>query len=143
MKTIRLSIVLVVVLAGIFPGAIDLLAQNPTADLEALVGRIEAKRRAGKVTELELAREINEFSDLLNKYRGQKTNEVAMILFVKAMLYVEALHDLEMGVNLLEQVKADFPRTGVAQAADDVIRQIRAGPPDQGTGGPPRGARGG
>jgi len=112
-----------------FIGGTDLLAQNPTADLEALVSRIDAKRRAGKFTEMELAREVNEFSDLLNKYRGQKSNEVAMILFVKATLYLQAFNDLEMGVNLLEQVKAEFPRTDVALMANDLIRQIREGPP--------------
>jgi len=126
-----------------FAGATDLLAQNPTADLEALVGRIEAKLRSGNSTEMELAREINEFSNLLNKYRGQKTNEVAMILFVKATFYLEALRDVEMCVNLLEQVKVDFPRTDVALMADDLIRQIRAGPPDKDAGGQQRGGPGG
>lgn len=125
MKTNRLLPLFAVILTFMFSGATELLAQNPTADLEALVARIEAKRRAGRYTEMELAHEVNEFSDLLNKYRGQKTNEVAMILFVKANLYLQAFHDLEMGVNLLEQVKADFPRTDVALMADDLLQQIR------------------
>lgn len=143
MKANPLFIIIVAVF-GMFSFSVgEVRAQSPSADLEALVKRIEAKFRAGKRTEMELAREVNEFSDLLNKYRGQKTNEVAMILLVKAQLYLEGFNDIEMGVNLLEQVKAEFPRTEVALAADDLIRQVREAVQKQRAERQQRGAGGG
>src|SRR4051812_21877319 len=63
------------------------------ADLEVLVGKIQAKISEGKKTEKDLAEEVKEFDVLLAKYKGQKTDDVAKILLMKATLYLEIFDD--------------------------------------------------
>ncbi len=97
---------------------------TPDAELKALVAKVRAKMQAGEVTAATLAPELAEFDTLLAKYAGKKTDEVAMILMMKATLYTQVLDDEPAGVKLLEQVKADFPGTRAATAAERSIAAI-------------------
>lgn len=99
-------------------------ASGPTADFEALFSRIKTKLQAGQHSEEELAPELKEFDTILAKYSAQKSDEVAMVAVMKARLYLEVFEDLGKGLALLQQVKADFPGTKVAEHLDGPIEAI-------------------
>ena len=82
------------------------------ADLKALVTKVRTKLQEGKKTEADLAPELKEFDTLLDKYKGEKTDDVAQILQMKAMLYQQVLKDTEKGDALLAQLKRDYPDSG-------------------------------
>lgn len=95
------------------------------ADLQVLMGKVQTKWGGNKMTEPDLAAEIKEFDALLEKYKGQKSDDVAQILFLKAMLYLQILEDVEKGAKLIEQVKTDFPETALAKRADAIFASVK------------------
>ncbi len=99
---------------------------SPTADLQELVGRIQAKLDQGKNTAADLANELSAFDALLAKYREQKTGDVAQILYAQALLYVEVFHENDKALLLLRRLKTDFPSTEPAVSADRMIESFEA-----------------
>ncbi|MBL9190476.1 MAG: TlpA family protein disulfide reductase [Opitutaceae bacterium] len=99
-------------------------AQDAAADLKALVETIQGKLRAGQGSAAQLAPELAQFETLLEKYRGQKTEEVARIAFMRATLFLQVLDDTEKGTAYLQQLKADFPGTAAAANADRAIAAV-------------------
>ena len=67
------------------------------------------------------APELKEFDALLAKHKGEKTDEVAQILFMEAMLYLQVLDNTDKGDELIEQLQRDFPDTKPAQNADKML----------------------
>jgi len=49
--------------------------------------------------------------DLLAEHKGEKTDAVAQILYMKAMLYVQIFHDEVKADELMAQLKTDFKDT--------------------------------
>lgn len=94
-------------------------------DLQAIVMAITEKLQAGQNTEPALAPEIARFDALLAEHAGQKTDDVAQILVVKALLYLQVLEDQEQGLALLKQLKADFPDSTQAAEVDTVVAAIK------------------
>ena len=84
---------------------------DATAELNALVTKINADISAGKRTEAELADELKQFDVLLAEHKGEKTDAVARILYMKATLYGEVLQNDAKAEELLEQLKTDFKDT--------------------------------
>ena len=87
MKTKLLSALLFAALLAL-PRPTD-AAEEPsgaTKDLKELITHIQKKLQAGDRTEEKLAGEMKEFDVLLAKYKGEKTDDVAQILFMKAQL---------------------------------------------------------
>jgi len=82
---------------------------DASVELKDLVGKIQAKLRAGQNTEENLASELKEFDALLAEHKGEKTDDVAQILFMEAMLYEQVLHNPDKSATLIEQLKRDFP----------------------------------
>ena len=82
---------------------------DASAELKALIGKIQTKLRTGDKTEAAMAPELKEFDDLLAEHKGEKTDEVAQILFMKASLYEQVFKDKAKGDALMEQLKTDFP----------------------------------
>jgi peroxiredoxin len=82
---------------------------DAAAELKALVSKIQTKLQAGQKTEADLAPELKEFDALLAAHKGEKTDEVAQILMMKAMLYEQVLKDKAKGDALMAQLKQDFP----------------------------------
>ena len=80
-----------------------------SAELEALVSKIQTKLREGKKTQADLAPEIKEFDTLLAQHKGEKTDDVAQILFMEASLYEQVLKDTAKSDALFAQLKQDFP----------------------------------
>ena len=89
---------------------------DPQAQLNDLISRINRKIRDRQGQAEALAAEIGEFDKLLAQHAGQKTDEVANILYMKAKLYIQVFQDPATGVTLLQQVQKDFPAT--SRAAD-------------------------
>ncbi len=87
-------------------------AEEPSAaaqELKELVTKIQTKLKAGDRTEDKLADELKEFDALLARHKGEKTDDVAQILLMKAQLYSQVLKDEEKGKALIEQLKQEFP----------------------------------
>ena len=87
---------------------------NPAAaaDLRALVTKVQATikaKKGEKVTESDFASELKEFDALIEKYKGDKSDEAAQIVMMKASLYSQVLNDEKKGDEALEQLKRDFP----------------------------------
>ena len=94
-------------------------------EFRELFTRIQAKLQADKNTEADLAGELKEFDAILAKHKEEKTDEVAQVLMMKAMLYLQVLHDSEKGIALVQQVKKDFPDTEPGKGADKVLESLK------------------
>lgn len=94
---------------------------DAAAELKALVSKIQAKLAEDKKTEKDLAPELKEFDALIAKHHGEKTDAVAQIVFMKALLYVQVFENTEKGVEMLKGLKNDFPGTKAAENAEPVI----------------------
>jgi len=96
------------------------------AELSALTAKIRTKLQSGSNSEADLAPEIKQFDELLAKHKGEKTDAVARILLMKAMLYVQVLDKPEKTRELLGQLKTDFPDTGPSKDADRILESLKA-----------------
>ena len=100
---------------------------DPTVELKALVTKIKADIRAGKRTETALADDLKQFDVLLAEHKGEKTDAVARILYIKAVLYVEIFHNDAKAAELEKQLKTDFKGTEfVASLEKQEARQAEA-----------------
>jgi len=95
-----------------------------TTELQALVGKIKTKLQSGARTEEALAEEVKGFDVILAAHKDEKTDAVAQVLMMKAMLYVEVFQNVEKGTALLTQVKTDFPQTQIAQKIDSILGML-------------------
>ena len=93
-------------------------------ELDTLVEKVKTQLQAGKNTEADLAPDFKEFDDLLAEHKDEKTDAVANILMMKAMLYVEVLQDNAKATEELQQLKTDFPNTEVAKKADPIVASL-------------------
>ena len=95
--------------------ALPVLAQTTNnvlaTELHALVQQVQTKLRTGKTTEADLAPELQKFDLLLAAHAGEKTDELAQVRYMKAMLYAEVLKDTAKADEMLKQLKADFKGT--------------------------------
>ncbi len=92
MKTKLLAALVLFALSLSLATAVAAEASAASTELNALVTKIQAKLRQGeKITEADLAPELKEFDALLAKHKDEKTDDVAQILFMKAMLYQQVL----------------------------------------------------
>ncbi len=94
---------------------------GPSADLIALFQKIQSRLQNGAITEEALSTEIQEFDSLLEKYRDDKSDEVAEILYMKMALFGEVFDNSEKAIALGRQLEAEFPGTAPAAAAARVI----------------------
>ena len=85
-------------------------------ELKELITSVQAKLKEGKKTETDLAPDLKAMDALLAKHKGEKTDDVAQILYMKATLYSQVLDNEEKGEELLKQLERDFPDS--KQAAD-------------------------
>jgi peroxiredoxin len=114
-------------LSGLTASAQD--STGPAAELKDLVTKIQTKLKDGKKTEADLAPEMKEFDALMAKHKGEKTDDVAQILYMQAMLYSQVLDNETKSDELLAKLEKEFPDSKQAatikkQAAS---KKIRAG----------------
>ena len=103
------------------------LAQEKSAaatELKELMTKVSAKMKESPPTENDLADELKEFDTLLARHKGEKTDDVAQILFMKAQLYLQVFDNFEKGTELINQLKRDFPETKQGKSADKVLESI-------------------
>ncbi|HWA29313.1 MAG TPA: TlpA disulfide reductase family protein [Lacunisphaera sp.] len=97
------------------------------AKVKDLVGRITEKLKAGQRTEKELAAEIGEFATIAG---AAKPDEAAMVILMKARLYLEVFQDPAKGVAILKQIATDYPNAPVtprlAAVIDDIENRMAA-----------------
>ncbi len=97
---------------------------GPQADFKELFEKIGDKLRTGHQTEEALAEELKGFDAILAKYPGQKTDDLAFVVFMKARLYLEVFENLDKALAILRQLQADYPETEVAKNMDDIIASL-------------------
>jgi thiol-disulfide isomerase/thioredoxin len=71
----------------------------------------KVKEGNGNVTAEDLADDIKAIDALLAKHAGEKTDELANVAYMKAMLYIQVLDDKKTGEALAEKVKTDYKGT--------------------------------
>jgi len=123
MKTKILIVVAAVLL--LLSGQRGLAAEtnNAATELKDLVTKVRAKLSQGKPTEKDLGDELKQFDTLLAEHKGEKTDDVARILLMKAMLYKQVLDDTNKAAELMSQLERDFPDTKVVAG----VKQQEAG----------------
>ena len=103
------------------------LAQEKSAaatELKELMTKVTAKlkelrppsppgtpRKIVKISEADMSGELKQFDALLAKHEGEKTDDVAQILYMKHMVYAEVIGDKEKSAELLAQLKKEFPES--------------------------------
>lgn len=97
---------------------------DPQADLRELVSKVVGGIKEGRKTAAQLQPEIRQFDGLLMKYREQKSDEVAEILFTRAMLYLQVLADYEAAIEDVRLLQKSFPDSSRAKKADEIIESI-------------------
>ncbi len=105
-----------------------LLAAEPSSaasDLKTLVNKVQTKLRAGKKSEADLAPELKEFDALIEKHKDEKSDDAAQIVMMKAMLYLQILDQGPKAMELVQQIKTDYPDTRVAKNADQVLEGMK------------------
>ena len=104
------------------PAAVPAPATVAT-ELSAIVGKVSAKLSAGQRTAEALAPELAEFDSLLAKH-PEKNDDVAQVVLMKAMLYVQVLGDEDGGKKILNQLVADYAGTKAATQAANTLAQL-------------------
>lgn len=111
------------------------LAQDAKTEGEALFSKIRAKLQQSEVrakmtssslTANDLEPEYSQFDALLKKYKGQKTDDVAQILIMKAMVLIQLLDETDKGLELIAQLKKEFPDTKPGQQADQIVKEVKS-----------------
>jgi thiol-disulfide isomerase/thioredoxin len=98
-------------IAALFLSGQRAFTADATNELNTLVAKIRTDMAAGKTTESALADDVKQFDVLLAEHKGEKTDTVARILYMKAMLYGQVFHDEAKADALENQLKADFKDT--------------------------------
>ena len=93
-------------------------------ELKALVDEVSAKLQNTPPTSEALAPELAKFDALLAKHAGEKTDAVANIALMKAVLYIQVLNDQQAGRDTLLKLKNDFPGTKAANTVDQILAQL-------------------
>jgi len=122
-------LILLTVAALLLPGY-RLCAAEPSAaaaELKDLVTRIQASLHEGKHTEADQADHLKEFDALLTKHKGETSDDVADIAFMKATLYIRVFQQTDKGSELLKQLQRDFPDSAPAKQVDQILANIRLG----------------
>lgn len=105
---------------------LGLAADKPEAstELKDLVAKVQAKLQQGQKTEADLSDELKQFDVLLAEHKGEKTDDVAQILLMKAFLYLQVFDNTDKGTEFLQQLKHDFPGTKPGQSVDKILASI-------------------
>jgi len=86
---------------------------DASQELTDLVKKVRTDIKAGKKTEDALSDDLKQFDVLLAEHKGEKTDAVARILYMKAMLYSQVIHDTAKGDALMSQLTNDFSGTSL------------------------------
>ena len=93
-------------------------AGDATTELKALVGKIRDDLADGKTNKADLADYMKQFDVLLAEHQGEKTDAVANIVYMKAMLYDQIFNDPAKAAALVKQLKLDYQGTEFVAALE-------------------------
>ncbi len=128
MKSAKILGVLIVALAAVTDLMHAQVAKPPEKsmdpELQAIVQSIQTKLKAGKTTEADLSSDLASFDKLLAKHDGEKSDAVAQIVFMEAMLYLQVLDNPTKGKALIEKLKTDYPNTKLGMKADQILKSM-------------------
>ncbi len=103
-----------------------------STQLKALVMKVRTDIQAGKTTEAALSDDLKQFDVLLAQHKGEKTDAVAQILYVKATLYAEVIQNTAKADALMKQLTNDYSGTAFVamlqkqQAQESAVSKIQA-----------------
>jgi len=98
---------------------------DASAELTTLVAQVQTKLRNGQKAESDFAGDLKQFDALLAEHQAEKTDPVAQILLMKAMLYLEVFDNTAKGTELVQQLKRDYPDTTQGKNADAILENIQ------------------
>jgi thiol-disulfide isomerase/thioredoxin len=84
---------------------------NPTNELKALIAKVNVDIQSGKRTEAELSGDLQQFDTLLAEHKGEKTDIMARVLYMKATLYSEVIGDTAKADALIKQLENEYSGT--------------------------------
>lgn len=84
---------------------------DASQELKALVAKVRTDIQSGKTTEADLSDDLKQFDTLLAEHKGEKTDAVASILYMKAILYSQVIHDDAKSAALMNQLTNEFSGT--------------------------------
>jgi thiol-disulfide isomerase/thioredoxin len=125
MKKLLLSIFAAAGFMALSPAGFAAETNDVTADMKAIVAKINAKLQAGKMSEADMADDIKAFDALYAKHKSEKTDAVAGIQLMKAQLYMQVLQDPEKAVECFQQIKRDMPDTKTGQMAEAALEPLK------------------
>src|SRR6185436_999236 len=111
----------------------DLFTQGPTPlqrELKPISERIQAKILAGAHDRKLFTNELNAIEEVLRRYPAERPEKLAEVRYGLAIGHWKLFNDPTRAIQLLEQLKRDFPQTTYApKAASDIeaIPKIDAG----------------
>ena len=126
----KIKFLFILAVAALMSAQTSLRAQavdSPTAtqtQLHDLVQKVQIKIKAGKDAESDYADDLKAFDALTAAQKGAKTDDAALIVYMKAQLYLEVIKNYEKGAAIMKQIKADYPDTKYGQNVDKVLASI-------------------
>jgi peroxiredoxin len=124
----KIHVVCLLAVIALLHGTPPALAEDTnsaTAELKALVTKVQDKLHQGQRTSTDLAPELKEFDTLIEKHKGEKTDETAQIVLMKAMIYLEIFEDTEKGTEMIQGLKRDYPDTKAGKNAEAILANIQ------------------
>jgi peroxiredoxin len=94
------------------------------AQLRALVQEIQAKANAGQRSESNYVAELKSFDALISSQEVTNREDLAQIEFMKGVLYVEVLGNLDKSAETFQHVIASYPEAKFGRVAQDVLSQV-------------------
>jgi peroxiredoxin/cell fate (sporulation/competence/biofilm development) regulator YlbF (YheA/YmcA/DUF963 family) len=125
----KIRLLAAAVLAGLLVASPLSAASAPKpvqGEFQKLVQQVQTKIQKGETTAEALAPELQAFDALLAKYPGDKSDDVAVVLLMKGMLYLEVLEDPDQALAAFRKLKVDFPQGEYAAKMDAEIAQVEA-----------------
>jgi thiol-disulfide isomerase/thioredoxin len=129
-------LITLIVIAATLPARFVFADATADADvstqLKALVMKVRTDIQAGKTTEAALSDDLKQFDVLLAQHKGEKTDAVAQILYVKATLYAEVIQNTAKADALMKQLTNDYSGTAFVamlqkqQAQESAVSKIQA-----------------
>ncbi len=127
------KLIVMLLLAAVFAVSVPSAgAADAAAELKALTGKIRDDIADGKTNASDLNGDLKQFDDLLAEHHGEKTDAVANIVYMKAMLCDEGFHEPAKAAELVKQLKIDFQGTAFVEelekreAAQAAAQKIQA-----------------
>lgn len=96
-----------------------------SSELKGAVDAVRMSIVSGNKTEADLAGQLKELDNMLEKHKDEKTDDVAQVLLMKAMLYIQVLDRPDEGIALLNRLRTDYAETTQGKNADQILEDVK------------------